>query len=330
MKPKAVVTNWVHPEVIRYLEEHFAVAHNAEKAPLSQSVTLERAADAEALMVFMPDSIDDEFLECCPRLKIVSAALKGYDNFDVDACTRRNIWFTIVPDLLTEPTAELAVGLMIGLARNIPAGDGHVRSGDFRGWRPHLYGTGLAESRVGIIGIGAVGTAIAQRLSGFGCSMAYTDPVKLSHEAEHHFSLASVSLEELLGTSDYVVVAAPLNDATIHLICDETIALMKPESFLINIGRGSVVDELAVVKALKSDRIAGYAADVFEMEDWARSDRPRSIPSELLEMTDRTLFTPHLGSAVHAVRFNIALQAARNMVDAIEGRTPAGAINRIG
>ena len=134
------------------------------------------AHDADAIMVFMPDSLNEDFLRACPNLKIVAAALKGCDNFDVEACTRLGIWFTIVLDLLTEPTAELALALLLGLARNVMEGDRLIRTGDYQSWRPILYGTGLAGSTVGIIGYGAVGRALARMLQGFSCRVQYFDP----------------------------------------------------------------------------------------------------------------------------------------------------------
>ena len=128
----------------------------------------------------MTDQVDDTFLARCPRLRIVACVLKGYDNFDVAACSRRKVWLSVVPDLLTNPTAELAVGLTIALGRKVLAGDAYMRSGAFAGWRPHLYGTGLDGSTVGIVGFGAVGRAIARRLDGFGARLLCHDPRALS------------------------------------------------------------------------------------------------------------------------------------------------------
>jgi phosphonate dehydrogenase len=164
-------------------------------APHTEVIIGPPSRDADALMVFMPDSLDEDFLRECPNLKIVAAALKGCDNFDVEACTRLGIWFTVVPDLLTEPTAELALALMLGLARNVPAGDRLIRSGEFQGWRPILYGTGLAGSTVGIIGFGAVGRALARMLEGFSCRVLYHDSV-----AEE-----STPLDAVLASSDFVL-----------------------------------------------------------------------------------------------------------------------------
>jgi phosphonate dehydrogenase len=327
MKPTVVITHWVHPEVIDFLSASCNVVPNLSRDTLPADELLARAKQAQAIMVFMPDSLDEAFLERCPELRIVAAALKGYDNFDVESCTRRGVWFTIVPDLLTVPTAELAIGLLMGLTRKMLDGDELVRSGAFPGWRPTLYGTGLYGGNAGIIGMGRLGRAIAERLKSFGVALAYADPVPLSWETESELRLKRLPLDELLGWSDFVILAAPLTAETFHLVDDRSLQLMEPHGFLVNVGRGSTVDEEAVANALELGKIAGYAADTFQMEDWALPDRPREIPRRLLQMRDRTLFTPHLGSAVDTVRCQIALEAARNIVDVFEGRRPAGAVN---
>ncbi len=328
MKHRVVITSWVHQEVIQLLEQSCEVIPNNEREPLPHEEILRRTQDAHALMVFMTDSIDDDFLGACPNLKIVAAALKGYDNFDVDSCTRRGIWFTIVPDLLTIPTAELAVGLLIGLTRKMLDGDRFVRAGHFRGWRPKLYGTGLAGRPLGIVGMGALGRAVAKRLAGFDMELLYTDKLPLAEDAERAWGLSRVSLDSLLGQSDFVLLSVPLTADTFHLVDERALAKMKPGSFLVNVGRGPVVDERAVASALQSGHLAGYAADVFEFEDWVRKDRPTCIPPSLME-TSGTFFTPHLGSAVDDARRKIALEAARNILQAFQGTRPDGAINRL-
>jgi phosphonate dehydrogenase len=272
--------------------------------------------------------MDDDFLGACPNLKIVAAALKGYDNFNVESCTRRGIWFTIVPDLLTIPTAELAVGLLIGLTRKMLEGDRFIRTGQFKGWRPKLYGTGLAGRCLGIVGMGIAGQAVAKRLSSFDMVLLYTDRIPLPKQQEQAWGISHVSLDDLLERSHFVLLCVPLAHDTLHFIDENALAKMKPGSFLVNVGRGSVVDEQAVASALASGHLAGYAADVFEFEDWARRDAPSGVPRSLLE-TGTTFFTPHLGSAVDDVRREIALEAACNILQAFEGRRPEGAINRL-
>jgi phosphonate dehydrogenase len=321
MRPRILVTNWVHETTLQQLALLGDVDANESRTPWPRDEVMRRAEKADAILAFMTDCIDAPFLAHCRRLRVVACALKGYDNFDMAACSTSGVWVTIVPDLLTEPTAELAVGLAIGLARNIRDGDALVRSGTFEGWRPILYGTGLDGSVVAIVGMGRVGRAIAQRLSGFGCRMLGVDPA-----AETPPGMIRVGLNRALESSDYVILCAPLTPGARHQIGADALSRMNPDALLINVGRGSVVDENAVLAALESGKLGGYAADVFEMEDWALPDRPKSIHERLLAHP-RTLFTPHLGSAVTAVRQAIEMRAVDNIADLLEGDRPRDAIN---
>lgn len=176
-----------------------------------------------------------------------------------------------------------------------------------------MHGTGLAESNVGIIGTGSLGKAIAKRLSAFESRLFYCDPIPLSPDREQELHVIRNSFHELLGISDFVVLAVPLNTSTFGLLDANAVARMKLGSYLINPTRGFVVDEKAVADTLTSGHLSGYAADVFEMEDWARPDRPSRIFQRLLNLSDRTFFTPHLGSAVDVARQEIAMEAARSI-----------------
>jgi phosphonate dehydrogenase len=319
--PKIVVTNKVFPETLAHLERMGDVVANQCEQPLSYEEVRRRAFDADAMLAFMPDRIDSAFLAAAPRLRVVACALKGFDNFDIDAATRAGVWVSIVPDLLTNPTAELGVGLAIALARKIRDGDTCVRANRFDGWRPILYGTGLDGSTVTIVGMGAVGGAIARRLSGFECRLIGVDPAARMPEG-----VQSMPLHEALSCSDYVFVAAPLTAASRHLIGHDAVSAMRKGALLINVGRGSVVHEAVVARALETGALGGYAADVFEFEDWALPDRPRVIDPRLLAHPN-ALFTPHLGSAVAGVRKEIELRAAENVADVFSGRQPRDAAN---
>jgi phosphonate dehydrogenase len=283
-------------------------------------------ADAVAVMTFMPDRVDTSFLRAAPRLSIVAAALKGYDNIDVEACSTRGVWVSIVPDLLTVPTAELAIGLLIGLARHLREADLYVRSGDFHGWTPRFYGVSLANSTVGIIGMGAVGCAVAKRLAAFDCRILYFD--RRSERAKITQSGEYRPLNALLAESDIVVLSMPLSTGTVHFINADRLALMKRGALLVNPARGSLVDERAVVSALAEDYLGGYAADTFELEDLSRAERPHEIPPALLAHP-HTLFSAHIGSATIAARQAIEARAAENILDALAGHVPRDAINAI-
>ncbi len=322
-KPRVLITQRAFPETLAMFTGRADLRVNETPDPWPEDQLLRAARGAHALMVFMPDSLDARFLRQCPKLQVVAAALKGCDNFDVEECSRLGIWFTIVPDLLSEPTAELALALMLGLARNVRMGDELIRSGQFHGWRPVFYGRGLSGSTVGIIGFGAVGRALARILRGFDCRILYHD----ERPRKEELRVQRASFEELLQVSDFVLPLLPLTAVTFHLLGRDVLGCMKPGSFLINVSRGAVVDEEAVTEALENGRLAGYAADVFEMEDWARPDRPGDISPRLLSQVTRTLFTPHLGSAVLAARRAIERAAALNILEALDGRRPGGAIN---
>lgn len=327
MIPTVVVANWVHGDVLDRLGAHFQVVANETREPWPRAELIARCASADALIAFMTESIDDDFLARCPRLRIVACALKGYDNFDAAACARRGVWLTIVPDLLTSPTAELTVGLTIALARKIVDGDRSIRREGFEGWRPRFYGSGLDGSTVGLLGAGAVGQAVARRLGGFGCRLLYADVRPVPPAVETALGMEWRPLGDIAPECDYLVVCLPLNDASHDLVDAAFLARLPPGAHLINPSRGSVVDEEAVADALASGRLAGYAADVFAMEDWALPDRPRQIPTRLLAMADKTVFTPHIGSAVDGVRRDIAMRAVDNLVDWSERKVPRDAVN---
>lgn len=327
---KVVITHLVHAPVKKLLDEHCEVIANDSVESWPRTKLLELACDADGLLVFMPDRIDEAFLARCPGLRVIAAALKGYDNIDVAACTRRGAWVTVVPDLLSQPTAELALALILGLTRNVVPGDRLVRSGKFQGWRPVLYGHGLVGRTVGVVGMGKLAQAFVRLLAGFNLKILYYDPVHMSPVQEAFLGMARAGFDQVLAESDIVVVMIPLTSSTLHLINAAALSKMKKGAYLINVGRGSVVDEAAVARALEAGHLAGYAADVFEMEDWARPDHPPTVHSGLLADADRTLFTPHLGTAVEQARLEIELSAARSILQALRGERPADAINQPG
>ena len=322
MKPRIVVTNRIHAEVAARLLEVGELDVNTDVEPLDYAALGQKLNRATAMMGFMTDRVDGAMLADAPHLRIVACALKGFDSYDVNACTEAGVWVSIVPDLLTEPTAELAVGLAISLARQIRAADQYVRDGRFAGWRPLFYGKGLAGSTVTIIGLGKVGQAIAKRLSGFGCRMLGVDPGRPEIAGLEHVSLA-----EGIQSADYVMLVVPLTKSTLHMIDAKLLRLAKQHSLWINVGRGSVLDEEAIADRLAAGEIGAYAADVFEFEDWLLETRPTRLSPRLLNAPN-TLFTPHIGSAVERVRLAIEHRAADNIIAVLSGNAPPDAINQ--
>ena len=313
-KSKVVITHRVDPRIIRTLETSFHVITNQTSHTLDRSEILARCSDAVGLMVFMPDSIDEDFLCQCPRLKTIAGALRGYDNFDIDACRSHGVNFTIVPDLLAQPTAELALALVLALGRRLLEGDDYMRSGEFHGWRPQLYSFGVMKRRIGVVGMGRLGRAFTRVVSGLDCTVKYYDQQQLNPDLHQELGVEYLNFESLLKWSDYLVMMLPLTESTHHLINKDSLSLLKRGSFLVNVGRGSTVDEIAVADSLDSGLLAGYAADVFEMEDWVREDRPNAINSRLIESKSNTFFTPHVGSAVSDIRYEIELEAAQSLL----------------
>jgi len=325
--PTIVVTNPVFPETRALLEQHATVVVNAALDPWPYQEVRQRCRDAAGLLAFMNDRIDAAFLAACPGLRVIGAALKGFDNIDVEAATNAGVWLTIVPDLLTVPTAELAIGLMLSLGRNIVAGDRSIKQHGFGGWRAELYGAGLAGATVGIVGFGLVGRAIAERLVGFRCRLLAHDQSVSETLAKSWPDVTMTSLGDVIANSNYVVLALPLTAGTKHIINSETIAGMKAGARLVNPARGSLVDESAVADAIARGQLSGYAADAFECEDWAIADRPTRVDPRLTTSTAPTVFTPHIGSGVTEVRREIELSAARSILDVLAGRIPSGAVN---
>lgn len=324
--PRIVLAHKVHSSVREKLSRAGEIVENVDSDPWSRDELAARCRDADALMAFMTEWIDDAFLADCPRLRLIAGALKGYNNFDMDACTRRGVAVTNVPDLLTAPTAELTIGLMISVARHMRPAEVYVRQGGFKGWRPLFYGGSINGSTVAILGAGAVGQSVLKMLNGFDCERLYVDKRPLSADIERQVQATRTDMAEALRRADFVVLGLHLTPATLRLVDDTFLSGMKRGAYLINPARGSLVDEAAVARALTGGQLGGYAADTFEMEDWTRPDRPRHIHPDLLN-SDRTVLTPHIGSAVSQVREQIEMSAADSILSMLAGAPPETLVN---
>jgi glyoxylate reductase len=275
-------------------------------------------ADVEAIIPMGAHPIPEPVIAAAPRLRIVAVAAVGYNIVDVAAATRRGILVTNTPGVLTDTTADMAWALMLGVARRVPESDRFVRAGKWTGvYWSQLMGADVHGATLGVIGLGRIGQAIARRAQGFGMRVLYhkrtPDP-----EAARSVNAEYRSKADLLRESDFVVLSIPLTAETRHLIGAAELALMKPTAFLVNVARGPVVDEAALVDALRARRIAGAGLDVFE-------DEPKVHPG-LLELENLAL-TPHIGSASGATRRRMATRAAENCVAALEGRRPPDLVN---
>jgi len=326
-RPKIFISHYMPQIGVDMLRQHADIDYYDGIVPLTKAEFIRRAADADAVVAFVCDYIDEDILEACPKLRIVSSFGKGYDNIDVEACTRRGIRVIINAEALTQSTADLAIGLLLGVSRNLMQGDRHVRARDFDGWHAtRCLGRDFHHSRLGIIGMGAIGQAIARRAGGFEPErIAYCD-IERKPAAEASLGVVYAGLDDLLRQSDYVIMAVDLREDNRYLLDAPQLALMQPHAYLINISRGSLVREEAVAEALREGRIQGYAADVFEFEDRMFPDRPAYIEPSLLAARG-TLFTPHIGTGTAQARDELAVATASQLLQALRGDTPAGLVN---
>jgi glyoxylate reductase len=311
-KQKVLVTRDLPGDAISRLRERFEVDLPTPDEEIDRGRLVEHLADKQGLLCLLTDRIDAEVLANAPFLKVISVYAVGYNNVDVKEATRRGILVTNTPGVLRETTADLTWALLLAAARRIPEGDRMVRSGRFAGWAPSLLlGHDVHGKTLGIVGMGDIGTAVARRAAGFGMRILYhnRNPSPLATEV----GAEMVSLDHLLSNADFVSLHVPLGQSTRHLIGKRELDMMKSTAILINVSRGEVIDEEALVEALKKGRIAGAGLDVFENE-------PR-MADGLAEL-DTVVLTPHIGSASVETRERMANMAVRNLVAALEGRKP--------
>jgi glyoxylate reductase len=265
------------------------------------------------VVTLLHDRVDDAFLDAAgPSLRVVANVAVGYDNIDVPACARRGVIATNTPGVLTEATADLAFALLLMTTRRLGEGERLVRAGRTWSWNMFfLLGMGLQGKLLGIVGLGQIGTATARRARAFGMQIAYTGRRRAAPELERELEAEYIeSLDDLLARADMVSLHCPLTPDTHHLIDARRLSLMQPHAHLVNTTRGPVVDEAALVEALRAGAIAGAGLDVFEHE-------PQVHPG-LLEL-ENVVLVPHLGSATLETRTAMAVLAARNALAVLAG-----------
>lgn len=280
---------------------------------IPKEVLKRAAAECDALVVFVGDRVDAEVLSAGSRLKIISTVSVGYDHIDVAEAKRRGIVVTNTPEVLVDATADLAVGLLLALARRIVEGDRLIREGKAYDIWGALIGSDIRGKRAGIVGLGNLGAAIARRLLAFGAEVVYWSRTR-KPQVEFALGIKYLSLEELLATSDFVVVSIALTPETYHLINWERLSRMKKGAYLVNVSRGAVVDTEALVRALREGLLAGAALDVFETEPLPHTHELAKFPNVVL--------TPHIGSAAEETRRMMAEIAAENVVRFFRGQRP--------
>ena len=316
-KPKLFITNYIPEPAIKRLEEVFEVEIFPENRAITHEELKEKVKDIDALICLLTDNIDHEIIEAASNLKCISVYAVGYNNIDVETATKHGIVICNTPGVLTETTADLAWALIMSCARRIVEADRFVREGKFRGWEPMLMlGNDIFGKTLGIIGMGRIGRAVAHRALGFDMKVIYYDS-QVDPESVPTDYIA-VDLTTLCHNSDFISIHTPLTPETRHLIGEKEFNLMKSTAILINTARGPIIDEQALISALKENKIAGAGLDVYENEP--------VIPEELIKLSN-VILLPHIGSASYETRTKMALLAAENAIAVIEGKNPPARVN---
>ena len=312
MKPIVTVTN-IFPQVaLDKLSSKCDLKIN--RTSLTQEELKKKVLGSDAIISYLTDRIDQDIISRGTKLKIIANYGAGFNNIDVTYASKRGIWVTNTPNVLHETTADLTWAMILGTARRIVSADRYVREGKFQGWGAKLFlGGDVYEKTLGIIGLGEIGRSVARRAIGFNMRALYHQRNRLPKKEEQELNVEYVTFEKVLRESDFLTLHVPLTEATEYLIGNDEIALMKKTAYLIHTARGKVIDDYALVAALKEGRLAGAALDVYENEP--------EITEGMSELTNLMLL-PHIGSASFETRDKMALLVADNIIDALSGITP--------
>jgi glyoxylate reductase len=319
VKPKVYVTREIAERGLKIIKQHFDTEVWTDYAPPPKKTIIEKAKNIDALATLLSDKIDAEVFDAAPKLKIVSQLAVGFDNIDIAEATKRGIYVTNTPEVLTDTTADFAWALLMAIARRVAEADRYVRTGQWKvGWHPNMMtGRDVYGATIGIVGAGRIGYAVAKRAKGFDMKILFYDVIP--RPEMEILGAKKVDIDTLLKESDFVSIHVPLMKETHHLINEQKLRLMKKTAYLINNSRGPVVDEKALYKALKEDWIAGAGLDVFEQE-------PTPADNPLLKL-DNIVVAPHISSASLETRSKMAEMVADNLVAFFEGKKPPNLVN---
>jgi len=319
-KPYVYVTRQLFKPAMEILEADCSIeVFNGEDNPVPRSLLLQKVKDADGLLCLLTEKIDNELMDQGQKLKVISNYAVGFNNIDVSEATRRGIWVTNTPGILTETTADCAWALMMASARRITEGDRNIRAKKWvYAWGPKMFiGGDIHGKTLGIVGMGRIGNAMIKRAQGFGMKVIYYDPRRLPEIENDRVKYATLSF--LLSNSDFISIHTPLDEKTYHLIGKAEFAKMKRSAYIINTSRGPVIDENALYDALRYKVIAGAGIDVFEKE-------PIDPANPLLKL-DNIVLTPHIASASIETRTAMAVMAATNIVSVLTGKAPPNPVN---
>jgi len=306
--PKILVTRLIPTPGLLLIKEHFQPDVWTPDQPIPRDELFQRARGVDGLLCMLTEKIDDELMDAIgPQLKVISNMAVGVDNVDIPAATQRGIPVGNTPGVLTDATADQAFALMMAAARRVTESERFLRAGKWLNWSPGLLlGADISGATLGIVGLGRIGRAVAQRAQGFNMRVLYHSP-----NAKPAPGARSVDLDTLLRESDFVSIHVPLKAETRHLVNADFFSKMKPNAILVNTSRGGVLDQTALYHALKEQRIFAAALDVTDPE-------PLPMDSPLLEL-ENCIIVPHLGSATRQTRDKMALLAAQNLLAGIRG-----------
>jgi glyoxylate reductase len=319
-RPKILVTRRIPDGALKLLASHFEIDHYNKPSPIPRKALLSRIKDREGLLCILTEKVDHELLRAAPGLRAVSTYSVGLDHIDLRACAERGVAVTNTPGVLTETTADFTWALLLSSARRVVEADHVMRSGCYKAWDPlMLLGSDVYGKTLGVVGFGRIGQAVARRALGFEMKVLYYDVQRIFPEVERQFGAQFTELSELLGQSDFVTLHVVLNENTRHLIDAKALALMKPSAYLINAARGLIVDERALVYALRAGRLRGAALDVYENE-------PLMAPG--LAKLPNAVIVPHIASASLETRTRMGVMAAQGLVDVlVHRRKPGNLVN---
>jgi glyoxylate reductase len=308
------VTNMFPEAALEKLAPHCDLRTNQTESPPTAEYLKKYVFESTAIVTYLSDKIDRDIIDCGENLQLIANYGAGFNNIDVAHAAKKGIWVTNTPGVLHETTADLTWAMILGSARRIVPAERFTRENRFKGWQAKMFlGGDVYGKTLGIIGCGEIGSAVARRASGFNMRVLYCNRNRLSAEKEKALNAVYTPLEELLQQSDFVTVHTPLTEQTQHLIGKEQFLMMKSSAYFIHTARGKVVDDKALVEALKEERIAGAALDVYENEP--------ALTEGMTEL-ENLMLLPHIGSASFATRDKMADLVADNVLDVLAGKTP--------
>lgn len=311
------ITSEIPEAGIELLEKYFEVEVNKEDRTLSKNELISRIKDKDGVLCGLADVIDKEVLDNAKGVKIFANYAVGFNNIDIMEAKSRGIFVTNTPDVLTDTTADLAWALLFAAARRVVESDKYMRSGKFKGWSSKLFlGQDITGKTLGIIGLGRIGKAFSKKSIGFDMNILYYNRSR-DEEFEQKYGAVNVDMDTLLKRSDFISIHLPLTEETRHLIGENEFNKMKKTAVIINTARGPIIDEKALVEALKSGRIMAAGLDVYEREP--------EYEMELKDL-DNVVMLPHIGSASVETRTNMALMAAKNIVEVLSGNNPLNSV----